>query len=215
MSGSEPTVHVVDDDASFLVASSRLLRASGFAVRTFSSASEFFAQRDTDAPGCVVADLQMPGMNGLDLQEALSRTCNPLPILFLTGHGDIPSTVRAMRGGAEDFLEKRAPREKLLEAVKRALVSDAREREARVRQREVRELFSALSAREREVLGHVVQGRLNKQIACDLGIHERTVKHHRSSITAKLGVPSVAELTRLTQEAGIFARPVANFPKGL
>jgi len=214
MSGTEPIVHIVDDDASFLVASSRLLRAGGFAVKTFSSASEFFAQRDADAPGCVVADLQMPGMDGLDLQRALSRTCNPLPIVFLTGHGDIASTVSAMRAGAEDFLEKRAPRHKLLEAVKRALFSDAREREARVRQREVRELFDALSAREREVLGHVVQGRLNKQIADDLGIRERTVKHHRTAIKMKLGVPSVAEITRLTQEAGIFIPPAPNFPKG-
>ena len=137
MSVTAPTVQIVDDDASFLAATSRLLRASGFAVKTFSSASEFLAQRDTDAPGCVVADLQMPGMNGLDLQSALARTRNPLPILFLTGHGDIPSTVRAMRGGAEDFLEKRAPKEKLLDAVKRALARDAREREERARQRRV------------------------------------------------------------------------------
>src|SRR5271170_6265816 len=103
MSVTEPTIQIVDDDASFLAATSRLLRASGFAVQTFSSASEFLAQRDTDAPGCVLADLQMPGMNGLDLQSALAGTSNPLPILFLTGHGDIPSTVRAMRGGAVDF----------------------------------------------------------------------------------------------------------------
>jgi FixJ family two-component response regulator len=214
MSEIVPTVHIVDDDASFLVASSRLLRASGFAVKTFSSAAAFLARRDADAPGCVVADLQMPGMNGLELQSALARTHNPLPILFLTGHGDIPSTVRAMRGGAEDFLEKRAPKEKLLEAVKRALVSDVSARQARVRQFEVRGLFDTLSAREREVLGHVVQGRLNKQIADDLGIRERTVKHHRTAIKTKLGVPSVAEITRLTQEAGIFTAPAPDFPKG-
>jgi FixJ family two-component response regulator len=199
------TVHIVDDDASFLAATSRLLRASGFAVKAFSSASDFLAQRDIDASGCVVADLQMPEMNGLDFQAALARTRNPLPILFLTGHGDIPSTVRAMRGGAEDFLEKRAPKEKLLDAVKRALVRDARERESRARRRELRARFDALSERELEVLGHVVQGRLNKQIAADLGIHERTVKLHRTAITTKLGVPSVAELTRLAHEAGIFS----------
>ena len=109
MTAAEPTVHIVDDDASFLAAASRLLRASGFAVRTFASASDFLAQRDADAPGCVLADVQMPGMNGLELQSALARSPNPLPILFLTGHGDIPSSVRAMRDGAEDFLEKRAP----------------------------------------------------------------------------------------------------------
>lgn len=208
---SAPTVYIVDDDASFLAATARLLRASGFAVRTFSSAGEFLAQRDGEAAGCVVADLQMPGMNGLELQAALARTREPLPILFLTGNGDIPSSVRAMREGAEDFLEKRAPKEKLLDAVRRALSRDAREREVRARQREVRARFEALSERELEVLGHVVQGRLNKQIADALGIHERTVKLHRTAITTKLGVPSVAELTRLAQEAGLFT---ATFPKG-
>jgi two-component system response regulator FixJ len=187
MSATEPIVQIVDDDPSFLVATSRLLRASGFAVKTFSSASDFLAQHDTDAPGCVLADLQMPEMNGLDLQSALARSHNLLPILFLTGHGDIPSTVRAMRGGAVDFLEKRAPKEKLLDAVRRALARDAREREERARQRELRARFDALSQRELEVLSHVVQGRLNKQIAADLGIHERTVKLHRTAITTKLG----------------------------
>ena len=208
MSAPSPlaTVHIVDDDTSFLTATSRLLRASGFAVKTFASAAEFLAQREADAPGCVVADLHMPEMDGLGLQAALARTRNPLPILFLTGQGDIPSSVRAMRGGAEDFLEKRAPKEMLLDAVQRALARDARERAARERQREVRERFAVLTEREREVLGHVVRGRLNKQIAGDLGIGERTVKLHRTAITTKLGVPSVAELTRLAQEAGMFGR---------
>ena len=214
MSATSPIVHIVDDDASFRTATSRLLRASGFAVSAFSSAKEFLAQRDVDAPGCVVADLQMPEMNGLDLQAALARTRNPLPILFLTGQGDIPSTVRAMRDGAEDFLEKRAPKAKLLDAVKRALARDARERETRVRKQALRARFETLSEREREVLSHVVQGKLNKQIADDLGIHERTVKLHRTAITTKLGVPSVAELTRLTQEGGWFADPGPTFPKG-
>ena len=210
----QPTVHVVDDDASFLVAISRLLRANGFAVKTYSSAREFLAHRDDDTPGCVLADLQMPRMNGLELQSVLDQSCNPLPILFLTGHGDIPSTVRAMRGGAEDFLEKLAPRKKLFDAVKRAIARDARERDARARQRELRAHFDTLSARELEVLSHVVLGRLNKQIAFDLGIHERTVKLHRTSITKKLGVQSVAELTRLTVEAGIFTASAPAFPKG-
>jgi FixJ family two-component response regulator len=214
MSASSPTVHIVDDDASFRTATSRLLRASGFAVRAFPSAKEFLAQRDVDAPGCVVADLQMPEMNGLDLQAALARTRNPLPILFLTGQGDISSTVRAMRDGAEDFLEKRATKAKLLDAVKRALARDARERETRVRKQALRARFETLSEREREVLSHVVQGKLNKQIADDLGIHERTVKLHRTAITTKLGVPSVAELTRLTMDAGWFAEPPPTFPKG-
>jgi len=214
MSIPVPIVHVVDDDASFLTAVSRLLRANGFSVKTYSSAHKFLAQRDADAPGCVLADLQMPEMSGLDLQAALTQSPNPLPILFLTGHGDIPSSVQAMRDGAEDFLEKRAPKEKLLDAVTRALARDSREREARDRQRELRALFETLTDREREVLSHVVQGRLNKQIAWDLGIHERTVKLHRTAITTKLKVESVAELTRLTQEAGIFPEPGRSFPKG-
>ena len=214
MNAPAPIVHVVDDDASFLTAVSRLLRANGFSVKTYSSAQNFLVRRDANAPGCVLADLQMPQMSGLDLQSALAQTPNPLPILFLTGHGDIPSSVQAMRDGAEDFLEKRAPKEKLLDAVTRALVRDAREREARNRQRELRALFDTLTDREREVLGHVVQGRLNKQIAWDLGIHERTVKLHRTAITTKLQVQSVAELTHLTQEAGLFAELVRTFPKG-
>ncbi len=206
-----PTVQIVDDDPSFLAAASRLLRASGFAVKTFSSASDFLAQLVTDAPGCVVADLRMPGMNGLDLQSALARSRNPLPILFLSGHGDIPSSVVAMRGGAEDFLEKCAPKEKLLDAVRRALARDAQEREKRTRQRELHARFDMLTKREFEVLAHVVQGKLNKQIAGDLGIHERTVKLHRTSITRKVRVQSVAELTRLSDEAGIFAQTYQNY----
>jgi two-component system response regulator FixJ len=214
MSVYQPTVHIVDDDISFLAAISRLLQAGGFAVKPFSSARDFLAQRDADAPGCVLADLQMPGMNGLDLQSALAQTPNPLPILFLTGHGDIPSTVRAMRGGAEDFLEKRAPKEKILDAVKRSLTRNSCERESRARQNELRAQFDALSKRELQVLAHVVQGRLNKQIAADLGIHERTVKLHRTAITTKLGVQSVAELTRVTLQAGIFTASKLTFPKG-
>jgi FixJ family two-component response regulator len=212
MTASEPVVHIVDDDASFLAATSRLLRASGFAVKTFASATALLAQREDDAPGCVLADVRMPGMNGLELQSALAQSRNPLPILFLTGHGDIPSSVSAMRDGAEDFLEKRAPKAQLLGAVRRALARDARERESRARQREVRARFDALTPREFEVLGHVVRGKLNKQIAGDLGIHERTVKLHRTAITTKLRVQSVAELTRLTDEAGLFATSAPTCP---
>lgn len=205
-----PVVNIVDDDASFLTATARLLRASGFTVRTFLSASDFLGQREDEMAGCVVADLRMPGMDGLGLQAALACSSNPLPVLFLSGNGDIPSSVRAMRGGAEDFLEKLASKEKLLDAVKRAIARNASERETRSRKSELRALFATLSSREIEVLGHVVHGRLNKQIAGDLGIHERTVKLHRTGITTKLGVPSVAELTHLTHEAGIYD----TFPKG-
>ena len=214
MNSTESTVYVVDDDASFRTAVSRLLRASGFAVKAYSSATEFLARHDGDASGCVLSDLKMPQMSGLDLQSALALTGNPMPILFLSGHGDISSTVRAMRDGGEDFLEKNAPKTQLLDAVTRAITRDRRERNARVRQSELRALYHTLSKRELEVLSHVVRGQLNKQIAWDLGIHERTVKLHRTAITTKLRVQSVAELTRLTQEAGIFQESTPTFPKG-
>jgi FixJ family two-component response regulator len=204
MNANKSIVHVIDDDSSFLTAISRLLRANSFEVKTFSSAAEFLAKRQEDDVGCVVADLQMAGMNGLELQSVLAQTVNPLPMLFLTGHGDVPSSVRAMRGGAEDFLEKRAPKEQLVEGVRRCLARAASERQARTEAHHLRARFDVLSKRELEVLSHVVQGRLNKQIADDLRIHERTVKLHRTAITTKLGVSSVAELTRVTLQAGVF-----------
>jgi FixJ family two-component response regulator len=203
MNTSTPTVFAVDDDASFLASLARLLRAAGFAVRTFSSAAEFLSQLPADVAGCVVVDLQMPGMSGLELQAALARTSNPLPVVFLTGRGEMPDAVNAVRRGAEDFLVKRAPKEELLDAVKRALDRDSHERLERTRVRALRARFDALSEREREVLEHVLRGQLNKQIAADLGIHERTVKLHRTAITTKLGVHSVAELTKLWIAAGV------------
>lgn len=201
---SKGTVYVVDDNASFLLSVSRLLRAAGYTVQAFGSAREFLARLTPELQGCVVADLQMPGMNGLELQEALRKTPNPLPVIFMSGQGDIPSTVRAMRRGAEDFLTKLAPKEELLEAIGRAMARDSQERKERQHQMGLFTRLERLSERELEVLGHVVMGKLNKQIAADLDINERTVKLHRTSITRKLEVQSVAELTRLTQEAGLF-----------
>jgi FixJ family two-component response regulator len=204
MSAVAPLVRIVDDDRAFLSAVARLLRAAGFAVRTFSSAEGLLAALDSDVPGCVLADLRMPGVDGLQLQAAIAGSSNPLPIVFLSGRGDIPAAVRAMRGGAEDFLTKTAPKAELLGAVRRALERDARDRRSRAHQSELRARFAQLTARELEVLVQVVSGKLNKQIADHLGIHERTVKLHRTSLTGKLGVHSVAELTRLAQEAGLF-----------
>ena len=200
MNASVPLVRIVDDDASFRTALARMLRASGFAVKTFASAEEFLSRPELEVPGCVLVDLQMPGLSGLDLQEAMAKDGHGVPVVFLSGHGDIPTTVRAMRRGAEDFLTKRAPRAEVLDAVKRALERDALERAERTRRDAVRARFAALTPREREVLQHVVQGQLNKQIAYDLGIHERTVKLHRTALTTKLGVSSVAELTKLWME---------------
>ena len=202
MNAPVPIVRIVDDDASFLTAVARMLCASGFAVKTFDSAAEFLVRPELDVPGCVLVDLQMSGLSGLDLQEALAKEEHRLPVIFLTGHGDIPTTVQAMRRGAEDFLTKLAPKEDLLDAVKRAIDRDARERAGRAQLEALRSRFNALTPREREVLQHVVQGKLNKQIAYDLGIHERTVKLHRTAIKTKLNVDSTAELTKLWLEIG-------------
>src|SRR5882724_3493523 len=201
------TIYIVDDDASFLRSVSRLLRAVGYAVETFMSAQEFLDRLNPAMSGCVVSDLQMPELDGMELQAALSRTANPLPVIFLTGQGDIPTSVKAIQGGAVDFLMKIAPKEKLLEAIERALQRDRQERENRARQQNLHGQFGELSEREMEVLGHVVRGRMNKEIAADLDINLRTVKLHRTNITRKLKVQSVAELTRLADEAGLFRTP--------
>lgn len=205
MSG-ERLVHLVDDDGSFARALARLLSAHGFTVRAFGSGAELLAQLSRDARGCVVTDLSMPQLGGLELQRTLAAKGVDLPVIFLTGRADIPSSVRAMRQGAVDFLEKHAPMEELVAAVKRALDAD----QARS---ELRQRFARLTERELEILGHVVRGRMNKQIAGDLGIHERTVKLHRSAITTKVGVRSAAELATLAREAG-FAQPPAPWGSG-
>ena len=203
MSVPEQVVRIVDDDTSYLAATARLLRAAGYRVETFSSTAELLEKLSPDATGCVLADLRMPGLSGLDLQDALARSETPLPIVFVSGHGDVPSTARAFKRGAEDFLTKLAPKEELLAAVERALARGAREREARERLRAGRIRWESLTPREREVLAWVLQGRLNKQIAGRLGLNERTVKLHRTNLTRKLGLSSVAEMARWAQEAGL------------
>jgi two-component system response regulator FixJ len=200
----QPTVFVVDDDVSFLRSVSRLLRLSGFQVSAFDSAAELLADLRPDTSGCVITDLMMPGMDGLALQNAMKSAGCALPVVFLTGKGDIPTTVQAMRRGAEDFLTKNAPKEELIAAVQRSLAHDEADRAKRSKLMALRQKFALLTAREREVLQHVVQGKLNKQIAADLGIHERTVKLHRTNLTGKLNVYSVAELTSMAHEAEIF-----------
>jgi two-component system, LuxR family, response regulator FixJ len=202
---STPTVFLVDDDVSFLRSLSRLLRAAGFHVVVHNSAADFLEALRPEMQGCVITDLMMPGMDGMALQRTLQQAGCPLPILFLSAHGDIPSTVQAMRGGAEDFLTKHTPKEDLLAAVNRALARNQEHRAEHARLQALRGPFELLTDREREVLRHVVQGKMNKEIAADLGIHERTVKLHRTHITTKLQVHSVAELTRLAQEAGFLS----------
>src|SRR5215510_10390597 len=200
---STPIIHVVDDDLSFRTAVTRLLRAAKYAVRGYGSASEFLDSDPCVVPGCILLDLQMPGLSGLDLQQVLAQMEERLPIIFLTGHGDIPASVRAMKAGAVDFLTKPVQREALLSAVRNALDVDAKGRAARAVLRELRNRYEKLTLREREVVVHVLSGKLNKQIASDLGAAERTIKAHRASIMEKLGVQSVADLVRLAQELGI------------
>jgi FixJ family two-component response regulator len=160
-----PIIHVVDDDPSFRTAVTRLLRAAKYEVRGYGSASEFLASDPCADPGCILLDLQMPGVGGFDLQQSLARMEERLPIIFLTGHGDIPASVRAMKGGAVDFLTKPVRREALLGAVENALAIDAKGRAARAALREIHDRYENLTPREREVLMHVVSGKLNKQIA--------------------------------------------------
>jgi FixJ family two-component response regulator len=198
-----PIIHVVDDDPSFRAAVTRLLRAAKYEVRGYASAAEFLDSDPCTEPGCILLDLKMPGASGLDLQQSLERMEERLPIIFLTGYGDIPASVRAMRAGAVDFLTKPVRREKLLPAVQNALALDAKERAARAVLRELRARYETLTPREREVFAHVIGGKLNKQIAFDLGTAERTIKAHRASIMEKLCVQSVAELARLAQDLGI------------
>ncbi|MFO1477816.1 MAG: response regulator [Verrucomicrobiota bacterium] len=199
---ASPVVYLVDDDASLLRALSRLLTLAGYAVRTFASATEFLAQHGPQDRGCVVADLRMPVVSGLELQSALARGDNPLPVIFLTGHGDIPTSVHAMKGGAEDFLTKPPRKEDLLAAVERALARDAAAFARHAHHRNFRRRFESLTPREREVVALVVAGKLNKEIAAELGAAEGTIKVHRASVMEKLQVHSPAELGRVAQEFG-------------
>jgi FixJ family two-component response regulator len=191
-----PTIHVVDDDASLRKAVVRLLRAAGYEVCDYASAAEFLLARAESSPGCVVLDIRMPGLNGLELQEGINGRAGALPIIFLTGHGDIPMSVRAMKAGAVDFLTKPVQRDALLCAVRSALAQDAERRAIHDNLHTIRTRYESLTSRERDVFALVVAGKLNKNIATELAISERTVKMHRAQVMAKLHVTSVAALVR-------------------
>jgi FixJ family two-component response regulator len=199
------TVYLVDDDAAILKALGRLLRARNYDVRTFDSAEAFLARHDAALPGCAVFDLSMPGLDGFALQEAFKAGGDERPVIFLTGKGDIPKSVQAMRSGAVDFLTKPVNEKDLLQAIARAEEDDARTRRHRTERAAIEKRIATLTPREREVLTHVIAGRLNKQIAGDLGTVEKTIKVHRGRMMEKLGVRTVADLVRLAQQAGISA----------
>jgi FixJ family two-component response regulator len=194
-----PLIHVVDDDSSMRTALLLLLGEAGFEARGYSSTGEFLLQPLPDRPGCLLLDLRLPGPSGLELQEALQRQNIMLPIVFLTGHADVSSSVRAMKAGAVDFLTKPVKRDILLDAVHRALERDATERTAREEADRLQVRFASLTQRQREVFDRIVAGRLNKQIADELGIAERTVKREREQVMAKLDANSAAELGRLAE----------------
>jgi FixJ family two-component response regulator len=196
-------VFVVDDDASVRGALARLLHSAGYQTETFASAEGFLAQSRFDAPGCILLDVRMPGLNGLELQEALAAADRQLPIVFITGHGDVPMSVRAMKAGAEDFLPKPFDDEELLKAVAQALNKSQREQNERTEAAEIRGRLSSLTPREREVLCHVVAGQLNKQIAVDLSIAEKTIKVHRARVMEKMGASSIAGLVAMAARIGI------------
>ena len=199
----ERKVFVVDDELSVRKSLSRLLKAAGFHVETFASARDFLQHGVEQSVSCLVLDMQMPELNGLELQQALAETDRCLPIIFITGHGDIPTSVRAMKAGATDFLAKPFHEKDLLEAIERAHKRSRRELREKAEADEVRLRLATLTSREHEVLLQVLTGQLNKQIAAALGASEKTIKVHRGRVMHKMQVQSVADLVRLCEKAGI------------
>jgi FixJ family two-component response regulator len=198
-----PVVHIVDDDTSFRSAISRLLKVSGYEVADYESADCFLRTIADAKPGCLLLDVRMPSFGGLQLQEELAKVSHNWPIIFMTGHGDIPTTVRAIKAGAEDFLSKPVSRETLLEAIERALVRHAGMRESQDRLNSLKSLIATLTPREGEVFSLMVRGKLNKQIAHLLGTSERTVKAHRHMVMQKLRVQSFAEAVSIAERVGL------------
>lgn len=198
------TVFLVDDDPSVRKALTRLIKSAGYQVQSFALAREFLDSSPHPAgPACLVLDVRMPGLTGLDLQGELEKMNSILPIVFITGHGDIPMSVKAMKAGAVDFLPKPVQDADLLRAIEQALARSAREGVERAEQEEIQRRLATLTPREREVLEHVVSGQLNKQIAFDLGAVEKTIKVHRARVMQKMQVQSLAELVRIAERVGI------------
>ena len=200
---STPIVHIVDDDESARVATARLLKAAGCTVVTHASATDFLTSPLRLAPGCVVLDVQLPDMSGLDLQAQFVDSPAALPIVFVTGQGDIPMSVRAIQSGAVDFLTKPVQKQALVDAVSRAIGRDAENRERHAHLQNARHRYERLTPREREVFAHLIAGHLNKQVAFHLGTAERTIKAHRHNIMEKLGARSMVDLVHLASDLRI------------
>ena len=206
MSASGATVFVVDDDMAVRRSLARLLRSAGLNVETFPSAREFLDRLPSARTGCIVLDVRMPGMTGLELFDQMAAKGLSLPVVFLTGHGDVPTSVRAMKNGAVDFLLKPVDDEVLLQAIRQAVARHVSQQAREQERQSLEGRLRRLSAREHEVMEYVIRGDLNKQIAADLGISEKTVKVHRGRVMAKMEAGSVAELVRLCEAAGIRPR---------
>jgi FixJ family two-component response regulator len=202
-SGAQSTVYVVDDDAGVRRALSNLVRSVGLRVEVFASAAEFLAAKRPDAPACLILDVRLPGLSGLDFQAELTKARNQIPIIFITGHGDIPMTVKAMKAGAIEFLTKPFRDQDLLDAVQVALERARATHESEQSAAQLRAKFEALTPREQEVMAWVTGGLLNKQVAAEIGVTEITVKVHRGKLTRKMGARSLAELVKMADMLGI------------
>ena len=203
MSEAEPTIFVIDDDPSVRQSLESLIKSVGWRGRTYGSAQEFLGSGHLDAPGCIVLDVRLPGLSGLDLQQALLRAKSHLPVIFITGHGDIPMSVQAMKAGAVEFLPKPFREQDLLDALKLALDRDRTTRQQRAELAALRTRYDSVTPREQQVMGLLVTGLLNKEIAATLGVSEVTIKVHRSQIMQKMQADSLANLVRMAERLGI------------